>query len=69
MANFVAFMNQTDAPVVTVLCILLSLLLTALIYSALVASARVEEQSEREWAAWNQAHTVNGNCTEGAAYE
>ena len=69
MANFVAFMNQTDAPVVTVLCVLLSLLLTALIYSALVASARAEEQSEREWAAWNQAHTVNGNCTEGAAYE
>lgn len=69
MANFVAFMNQTDALVVTVLCILLSLLLTALIYSALVASARAEEQSEREWAAWNQAHTVNGNCTEGAAYE
>ena len=69
MANFVAFMNQTDVPVVTVLCILLSLLLTALIYSALVASARAEEQSEREWAAWNQAHTVNGDCTEGAAYE
>ena len=50
MKNFMAFMNQTSAPVLIVMGSLL------LLFLMIAVSGRADEQSERAWAAWCQSH-------------
>ena len=66
MEGWMDFMNQTGKPVLIVVGGLLLLFQLLFIYAALVASSRADEQIEREWVAWCQAHPDSKQNTDGS---
>ena len=67
MKEFMAFMNQTGAPILIVIGAVLLLMLPLFFFAAFKVAHCADEQQEQECAAWRVAHFQSNPDTDGSS--
>ena len=67
MKEFMAFMNQTGAPILIVIGAVLLLMLLLFFFAAFKVAHCADEQQKQKCAAWSAAHSQSNPDTDGSS--